>query len=163
MELSEKTVEMLLENQASINASLQDDVKYFRNELEEAKSEYHRLRNQMDHMQMQSRQFIPVDEFKDLFDPEFVTTKKINTIKAVRAITGLGLKEAKELTEEYLVPFMQSVIQNDTHGTYQPTNLPKAQKADASMMWDDDEYHQYDPNDNGHTLGDILAEALKEN
>lgn len=43
----------------------------------------------------------PVEEEKDEFDVLLVNCgeKKINVIKAVRAATGLGLKEAKELVD----------------------------------------------------------------
>ncbi len=43
----------------------------------------------------------PVEEEKTEFDVVLVSAgdKKINVIKEVRAITGLGLKEAKELVE----------------------------------------------------------------
>ena len=43
----------------------------------------------------------PAEEEKDEFDIILVEAgdKKINVIKEVRAITGLGLKEAKELVE----------------------------------------------------------------
>ena len=43
----------------------------------------------------------PVEEEKDSFDVVLASAgdKKINVIKEVRAITGLGLKEAKELVE----------------------------------------------------------------
>ena len=42
-----------------------------------------------------------VEEEKDEFTVELTATgdKKINVIKAIRAITGLGLKEAKDLVE----------------------------------------------------------------
>lgn len=38
-----------------------------------------------------------------------VGVKKINVIKAVRALTSLGLKEAKDLVESAPVPIMQDV------------------------------------------------------
>lgn len=38
-----------------------------------------------------------------------VGAKKINVIKAVRALTNLGLKEAKELVESAPAPVMQAV------------------------------------------------------
>jgi len=43
----------------------------------------------------------PVEEEKDEFDVVLTSAgeKKINVIKAVRAATGLGLKEAKELVD----------------------------------------------------------------
>ena len=39
--------------------------------------------------------------------------KKINTIKAVRAITGLGLKEAKELVETAPSPIKEAVSKEE--------------------------------------------------
>ena len=39
--------------------------------------------------------------------------KKINTIKAVRAITGLGLKEAKELVENAPSPIKEAVSKEE--------------------------------------------------
>jgi large subunit ribosomal protein L7/L12 len=39
--------------------------------------------------------------------------KKINTIKAVRAITGLGLKEAKELVENAPSPVKEAVSKEE--------------------------------------------------
>ena len=40
---------------------------------------------------------------------ESIGDKKINVIKAVRAMTSLGLKEAKELVESAPAPVMQAV------------------------------------------------------
>ena len=52
----------------------------------------------------------PVEE-KDAFDIELLDggANKINVIKEVRAITGLGLKEAKDLVEGAPKPLKQGV------------------------------------------------------
>ena len=44
----------------------------------------------------------PVEEAKDSFDVELTSVgdKKVGVIKVVREITGLGLKEAKELVDD---------------------------------------------------------------
>ena len=39
--------------------------------------------------------------------------KKIQIIKEVRAITGLGLKEAKELVESAPVPVKEGIVKED--------------------------------------------------
>ncbi|MEW5736040.1 MAG: 50S ribosomal protein L7/L12 [Thermodesulfobacteriota bacterium] len=53
----------------------------------------------------------PVEEEKTEFDVILLTAgeKKINVIKEVRAITGLGLKEAKQLVEEAPKPVKEGV------------------------------------------------------
>lgn len=159
MELSEKTVEMLLENLTDQNNNLAQDIKYFRTELEQTKIELQHTLSTMHNIQNNQREFLPVEDFKNLFDPEFVTNKKINTIKTVRAITGMGLKETKDLVEQFLIPFMESVMKNEVKGVA----LPKAKKIDASLMWEDQQFeYARGPNDNGECLGDILDKALKE-
>ncbi|WP_305047073.1 50S ribosomal protein L7/L12 [Geoalkalibacter sp.] len=56
----------------------------------------------------------PVEE-KDEFDVILASAgdKKINVIKVVRAITGLGLKEAKDLVEGAPQPVKQGVSKNE--------------------------------------------------
>jgi large subunit ribosomal protein L7/L12 len=53
----------------------------------------------------------PVAEAKDTFDVILANAgdKKINVIKEVRAITGLGLKEAKDLVEGAPKPVKEGV------------------------------------------------------
>ena len=53
----------------------------------------------------------PVAEEKDAFDVVLAAAgdKKINVIKEVRAITGLGLKEAKDLVESAPKPVKEGV------------------------------------------------------
>ena len=54
-------------------------------------------------------------EEKTEFDVVLVSfgEKKINVIKEVRAITGLGLKEAKELVEEAPKPVKEAVAKDE--------------------------------------------------
>lgn len=56
-----------------------------------------------------------VAEEKDEFDVVLTSIgdKKINVIKVVRAITGLGLKEAKDLVEGVPQPVKQSLAKAD--------------------------------------------------
>ena len=56
----------------------------------------------------------PAEEEKDEFDVilSAVGDKKIQVIKAVRAITGLGLKEAKELVEGAPSPVQEGVAKD---------------------------------------------------
>lgn len=53
----------------------------------------------------------PLTEEKDVFDVVLAAAgdKKINVIKEVRAITGLGLKEAKDLVESAPRPVKEGV------------------------------------------------------
>jgi large subunit ribosomal protein L7/L12 len=56
-----------------------------------------------------------VAEVKDSFDVILAKTgdKKINVIKEVRAITGLGLKEAKDLVEGAPKPVKEGVTKDE--------------------------------------------------
>jgi large subunit ribosomal protein L7/L12 len=60
----------------------------------------------------------PAEEEKDEFDVVLaaVGDKKINVIKVVRAITGLGLKEAKDLVEGAPQPVKEGVPKADAEG-----------------------------------------------
>ena len=60
----------------------------------------------------------PVEEEKDEFDVVLAAAgdKKINVIKVVRAITGLGLKEAKDLVEGAPQPVKEGVPKADAEG-----------------------------------------------
>jgi large subunit ribosomal protein L7/L12 len=53
----------------------------------------------------------PVEEEKDEFTVMLISSgeKKINVIKEVRALTSLGLKEAKALVDEAPKPVLESV------------------------------------------------------
>jgi large subunit ribosomal protein L7/L12 len=55
------------------------------------------------------------EEAKDIFDVILATfgEKKINVIKEVRAITGLGLKEAKDLVEGAPKPVKEGVNKDE--------------------------------------------------
>ncbi len=55
------------------------------------------------------------DEAKDEFDVVLASIgdKKINVIKEVRAITGLGLKEAKDLVESAPKPVKEAVSKDE--------------------------------------------------
>jgi len=57
----------------------------------------------------------PVEEEKTEFDVILLAAgdKKIQVIKEVRAITGLGLKEAKELVDKAPQPVKEAVSQED--------------------------------------------------
>jgi large subunit ribosomal protein L7/L12 len=57
----------------------------------------------------------PVEEEKTEFDVILVDAgeKKINVIKEVRAITGLGLKEAKDLVEGAPKPVKEAVSKDE--------------------------------------------------
>ena len=57
----------------------------------------------------------PVEEEKDEFDVILTEAgaQKINVIKEVRAITGLGLKEAKDLVEGAPKPVKEAVSKAD--------------------------------------------------
>ncbi len=57
----------------------------------------------------------PAAEEKDEFDVVLISAgdKKIQVIKEVRAITGLGLKEAKELVEGAPKPVKEGVSKED--------------------------------------------------
>jgi hypothetical protein len=53
-----------------------------------------------------SDNYISLAELSKLFDKEFVSKQKINTIKILRSITGEGLKETKDYLEQRLIPFI---------------------------------------------------------
>src|SRR5690606_30243767 len=57
----------------------------------------------------------PAEEAKDSFDVILANAgdKKINVIKEVRAITGLGLKEAKDLVEGAPKPLKEGVSKDE--------------------------------------------------
>jgi len=57
----------------------------------------------------------PAEEEKDSFDVILAGAgdKKINVIKEVRAITGLGLKEAKDLVEGAPKPIKEGVAKDE--------------------------------------------------
>jgi large subunit ribosomal protein L7/L12 len=57
----------------------------------------------------------PVEEEKTEFDVILTAAgdKKIQVIKEVRAITGLGLKEAKALVEEAPKPVKEGIVKED--------------------------------------------------
>jgi large subunit ribosomal protein L7/L12 len=57
----------------------------------------------------------PVVEEKDTFDVILATigSNKINVIKVVRELTGLGLKEAKDLVDGAPKPFKEGVSKED--------------------------------------------------
>jgi large subunit ribosomal protein L7/L12 len=57
----------------------------------------------------------PAEEEKDSFDVVLAAAgdKKINVIKEVRAITGLGLKEAKDLVEGAPKPVKEGVAKDE--------------------------------------------------
>ena len=58
----------------------------------------------------------PAEEEKTEFDvilAEFDSGKKINVIKEVRAITGLGLKEAKDLVEAHPKPIKEGIAKDE--------------------------------------------------
>lgn len=57
----------------------------------------------------------PAEEAKDSFDVILASAgeKKINVIKEVRAITGLGLKEAKDLVEGAPKPVKEGVNKDE--------------------------------------------------
>lgn len=44
--------------------------------------------------------FFPLNDLRELMDPEFVNSKRINCIKHIRSMTGEGLKEAKDFFEQ---------------------------------------------------------------
>ena len=58
------------------------------------------------------------DEVKDEFDVVLTGfgEKKVSVIKAVRAITGLGLKEAKDLVESAPAPIKEGVAKAEAEG-----------------------------------------------
>ncbi len=57
----------------------------------------------------------PVEEAKDTFDVILANAgdKKINVIKEVRTVTGLGLKEAKDLVEGAPKPVKEGVSKDE--------------------------------------------------
>ena len=57
-------------------------------------------------------------EEKDTFDVILATIgdKKINVIKEVRAVTGLGLKEAKDLVEGAPKPVKEAISKDEAEG-----------------------------------------------
>lgn len=55
---------------------------------------------------MGDRPFFPLNDLRELMDPEFANSKKINCIKHIRALSGEGLKEAKDFFEQEWLPFV---------------------------------------------------------
>lgn len=55
---------------------------------------------------MSDRSYFPLEDLRELMDPDFVNTKKINSIKHLRAMTGEGLKETKNFFEQEWLPFI---------------------------------------------------------
>lgn len=51
---------------------------------------------------------IPLSKLKQLFDPAYVSKNKIECIKALRAISGEGLKETKNFYEQILEPALNN-------------------------------------------------------
>lgn len=49
---------------------------------------------------------ISLDELRDMMNPQFVMEKKIHCIKLLRAMTGEGLKEAKDFFEDEWLSFV---------------------------------------------------------
>lgn len=77
---------------------------------------------------MADSRWTPLDELTKLFDPDIVSTQKINCIKTVRGITGEGLKEAKDWVEQFLVPTVANMSQNqikviDTMPDFDPDEI----------------------------------------
>jgi large subunit ribosomal protein L7/L12 len=59
---------------------------------------------------------VEVTEFNVILDGLADPAKKINVIKVVREITGLGLKEAKDLVEGAPKPVKENVAKADAEG-----------------------------------------------
>ena len=59
-----------------------------------------------------TNRFIPLSELEKLFDSNLVSTKKIDTITIVRRITGEGLTETKDWVEQFLIPTVTNMPQN---------------------------------------------------
>lgn len=68
-------------------------------------------------------QLTTLKELKQLFDPDFVRTHKINCIKLLRQITGDGLKETKDFLELELAPFILDRTPMPSHADYDANKL----------------------------------------
>lgn len=55
---------------------------------------------------MAKRQFFPMEDLRELMDTEFVNKRKIHCIKHILAMTGVGLREAKDFFEQEWLPFV---------------------------------------------------------
>lgn len=81
---------------------------------------------------MADPQFVPITELKQLFDPAFVASRKIESIKMLRRITGEGLRETKDFFEQIIQPAIaknsqrlgdQGAIPNPISSTFSDENL----------------------------------------
>ena len=50
--------------------------------------------------------YFPLDDLRELMNVEFANKNKINCIKHIRAMTGEGLREAKDFFEQEWIPFV---------------------------------------------------------
>lgn len=55
---------------------------------------------------MADARFTSLVQLRDLMDVDYVNTKKINSIKLLRQISGEGLKETKNFFEQEWLPFI---------------------------------------------------------
>lgn len=60
------------------------------------------------------------EQLKFLMDPSQTFLAKINAIKAVRSVTKLGLKEAKEFMDDYFVNFKEFLSKLDIEVLHSP-------------------------------------------
>lgn len=67
---------------------------------------------------MGDRSFLDVRHLRDMMDDHYVRNNKINVIKFIRGLTGLGLKEAKDFVEQEWQPF----VEGKTPQTPMPSN-----------------------------------------
>jgi hypothetical protein len=72
--------------------------------IETEKRELHTMAMTLN--QDRQREFISLNVLRHLFDSEYVQKNRIETIKTVRMLTNLGLREAKDFVEDELVPFL---------------------------------------------------------
>ncbi len=90
------------------NSSLKDQVEVYKTAIVELKEKY----DTQQHEAVQLRQATPVmkpEELKFLMDPAQTEARKIDAIKAVRKITKLRLKEAKEFVDTHNERFKQKL------------------------------------------------------
>jgi hypothetical protein len=77
---------------------------------------------------MTERVFFPVEDLRELMDVEFVNKSKINCIKHIRAMTGLGLKEAKDFFEQEWIHFVNGERQPPKQVETLITDCPEFQE-----------------------------------
>ena len=100
-----------------------------------------------------------MEDFYRIYDFPTLYDRPITAIKMIRSLTGLGLKEAKDLYEKELAPYFES-LELDKDGVDSLETFAEKRKKGTPCSPDEEKPTQYIPKDQA-TLGDILRSALR--